>query len=95
VSGPSLQQAVAAHGPLSPLTVFRLLADVAEGLAAVHTCGIIHGDLKPANVLLADDGPRVIDFGIAHAAEATSLTRTGLSIGTPAFMARIRPSCPS
>jgi len=87
VPGPSLQQAVAAHGPLPHLTVFRLLAGVAEGLAAVHACGIIHRDLKPANVLLADDGPRVIDFGIAHAAEATALTRTGLSVGTPAFMA--------
>jgi serine/threonine protein kinase len=87
VSGPSLHQAVAEHDPLPPLSVFRLVAGVAEGLAAVHACGIIHRDLKPANVLLAEDGPRVIDFGIAHAAEATSLTHTGLSVGTPAFMA--------
>jgi len=87
VSGPSLSQAVAEHGPLPSLTVFRLVAGVAEGLAAVHACGIIHRDLKPANVLLAEDGPRLIDFGIAHAAEATSLTRTGRTVGTPAFMA--------
>jgi serine/threonine protein kinase len=87
VPGPSLRQVVAEHGPLPPLTVFRLVAGVAEGLAAVHACEIIHRDLKPANVLLAEDGPRVIDFGIAHAAEATSLTSTGLTVGTPAFMA--------
>jgi eukaryotic-like serine/threonine-protein kinase len=87
VPGPTLRQAVADHGPLPPSTVLRLLAGVAEGLAAVHACDIIHRDLTPANVLLADDGPRVIDFGIAHAAAATSLTRTGLSIGTPAFLA--------
>lgn len=87
VPGPSLRHAVAEHGPLPLPTVFRLLAGVAEGLTAVHAAGIIHRDLTPANVLLAEDGPRVIDFGIAHAAEATSLTRTGLKIGTPAYMA--------
>ncbi|HEX4705803.1 MAG TPA: protein kinase [Pseudonocardiaceae bacterium] len=87
VPGPSLAQAVAEHGPLPPPTVFRLMAGVAEGLAAVHACGLIHRDLKPANVLLAADGPRVIDFGIAHAAGATAITRTGMRVGTPAFMA--------
>jgi serine/threonine protein kinase len=87
VPGPSLRQAVAEHGPLPLATVFRLVAGVAEGLTAVHACGLIHRDLTPANVLLADDGPRVIDFGIAHAAAATSLTRTGMQVGTPALMA--------
>jgi serine/threonine protein kinase len=87
VPGPSLRQTVAEHGPLPLATVFRLIAGVAEGLTAVHACGLIHRDLTPANVLLADDGPRVIDFGIAHAAAATSLTRTGMKIGTPALMA--------
>ncbi|MCX5383925.1 serine/threonine-protein kinase [Streptomyces sp. NBC_00083] len=87
VPGPSLQQAVAEHGPLPALTVFRLMAGVAEGLAAIHACALIHRDLKPANILLAEDGPRVIDFGIAHAADATSLTHTHVRIGTPAFMA--------
>jgi cellobiose transport system substrate-binding protein len=87
IAGPSLQRAVAEHGPLPLPTVFQLLAGVAEGLAAVHASGLIHRDLKPANVLLADDGPRVIDFGIARAAEATSLTRTGMRVGTPRFMA--------
>ncbi|MFI2644787.1 serine/threonine-protein kinase [Streptomyces sp. NPDC018610] len=87
VPGPSLQQAVSEHGPLPPLTVLRLLAGVAEGLAAIHACELIHRDLKPANILLADDGPRVIDFGIAHAASATTATSTEVRIGTPAYMA--------
>ncbi len=99
VPGPSLRQAVAEHGPLPPTAVLRLVAGVAEGLAAVHACGIVHRDLTPANVLLAEDGPRVIDFGIAHAAAATSLTGTGASVGTPAFMApeqvRGRPVTPA
>ncbi|MGQ4384784.1 serine/threonine-protein kinase [Streptomyces sp. SAS_270] len=87
VPGPSLHQAVTEHGPFPLTTVFRLLAGVAEGLTAIHACELIHRDLKPANILLADDGPRVIDFGIAHAADATTLTSTHVRVGTPAFMA--------
>ena len=87
VPGPSLHRAVAEHGPLPIDTVSRLMGGVAEGLASVHAAGLIHRDLKPANVLLAEDGPRVIDFGIAHAADATTLTKVGVGIGTPAFMA--------
>ncbi|WP_405780019.1 serine/threonine-protein kinase [Streptomyces sp. NBC_00859] len=87
VPGPSLHQAVTEHGPFPKLTVFRLLGGVAEGLTAIHACKLIHRDLKPANILLAEDGPRVIDFGIAHAADATALTSTHVRIGTPAFMA--------
>lgn len=87
IPGPSLRQAVTEHGPLPLPTVFRLLAGVAEGLTAIHTEKLIHRDLKPANVLLAADGPRVIDFGIAHAADATTITSTHLRVGTPAFMA--------
>ncbi|MER6735642.1 serine/threonine-protein kinase [Streptomyces puniciscabiei] len=87
VPGPSLHQAVTEHGPLPLTTVFRLVAGVAEGLTAIHACGLIHRDLKPANILLAEDGPRVIDFGIAHAADATTLTSTHVRVGTPAFMA--------
>ncbi|MGW4027114.1 protein kinase domain-containing protein, partial [Streptomyces sp. NPDC005009] len=64
-----------------------LAAGLAEGLAAVHTHGLGHRDLKPGNVLLAADGPRLIDFGIAKAAEDTHLTHTGAVIGTPGFMA--------
>jgi serine/threonine protein kinase len=87
IAGPSLAQAVAEHGKFPMFSVYRLLGGVAEGLSSVHGAGLVHRDLKPANVLLAEDGPRVIDFGIAHAADASSITGTGVLVGTPAFMA--------
>ncbi|MFB6516585.1 serine/threonine-protein kinase [Streptomyces sp. NPDC056401] len=87
VSGPSLHEVVRRHGPLPARTVLLLLAGIAEALQAIHGAGVVHRDLKPANVLLAGDGPRVIDFGIARAADAAALTGTGLRIGTAAFMA--------
>jgi serine/threonine kinase PknH len=87
VAGPSLQQAVADHGPMPAQTGYRIMAGVAEALQAIHAAGVVHRDLKPSNVLLAADGPRVIDFGIARAVEATALTRTGMLIGSPQFMA--------
>jgi serine/threonine protein kinase len=87
VPGPSLHQAVAGHGPMPPGTVALLMAGVAEALQAIHGAGVVHRDLKPSNVLLAPDGPRVIDFGIAWAAEATSVTRTGIRVGSPQYMA--------
>ncbi|MFI8512151.1 protein kinase [Streptomyces sp. NPDC085460] len=87
VPGPSLHEAVRRHGPLPVRTVLPLLAGIAEALEAIHRAGVVHRDLKPANVLLAEDGPRVIDFGIARAADAVALTGTGLRIGTAAFMA--------
>jgi hypothetical protein len=87
VPGPSLQQAVAGNGPMPEATVFRLVAGVAEALQAIHAAGVVHRDLKPSNVLLAPDGPRVIDFGIARALEATALTRSGMMVGSPQFMA--------
>ncbi|WP_371617632.1 serine/threonine-protein kinase [Streptomyces sp. NBC_00454] len=87
VPGPSLAHAVARHGALPPRSVLLLTVGVAEALTVIHGAGIVHRDLKPANVLLASDGPRVIDFGIARAADSTALTSTGVSIGTPAFMA--------
>lgn len=87
VPGPSLAHAVAHHGALPPRSVLLLAVGVAEALTVIHGAGIVHRDLKPANVLLASDGPRVIDFGIARAADTTALTSTGVSIGTPAFMA--------
>ncbi|MFG2334844.1 serine/threonine-protein kinase [Streptomyces sp. NPDC048604] len=87
VAGPSLQQVVERHGPLPARTVLLLIAGIAEALQVIHAAGVIHRDLKPANVLVAEDGPRVIDFGIARAADATGLTGTGLRIGTAAYMA--------
>ncbi|MFE9422872.1 protein kinase [Kitasatospora sp. NPDC006697] len=87
VPGPSLQQVVREHGPLPVRTVLLLLGGIAEALQAIHSVAVVHRDLKPANVLVASDGPRVIDFGIARAADATALTGTGYRIGSPAFMA--------
>jgi hypothetical protein len=73
-------------GPLSEESVWRLAAGLVEALTAVHSQGLVHRDLKPANVLLAADGPRVIDFGIARALDATGATTTGMVVGTPSFM---------
>lgn len=86
VPGPSLADAVSQHGPLPAPSVLTLAAGLAEALSAIHSAGVVHRDLKPANVLLADDGPRVIDFGISRAAEGSSLTHTGLVVGSPGFM---------
>ena len=86
VPGPSLAQAVAEHGPLPPDAVLALTAGLAEGLTAIHAAGVVHRDLKPSNVLLAADGPRVIDFGISRATETSALTHTGLVVGSPGFM---------
>ncbi|RZS31378.1 serine/threonine protein kinase [Herbihabitans rhizosphaerae] len=83
VIGPSLDTT----GPLPEESVLRLAAGLATALAEIHRVGLIHRDLKPSNVLLAEDGPRVIDFGIARAAEGNAdLTHTGSVIGSPGFM---------
>ncbi|MEV0780337.1 serine/threonine-protein kinase [Streptomyces sp. NPDC050428] len=88
VAGPSLTQAVATYGPLPPEAVRALGAGLAEALGAVHELGLVHRDVKPSNVLLALDGPRLIDFGIARATDGTaSLTSTGVSVGSPGYMA--------
>src|SRR5499427_5935296 len=86
VPGPSLSAAVGRHGPLPVSSVLTLAAGLAEGLGAVHAAGMVHRDLKPSNVLLASDGPRIIDFGISWAEEATMLTGTGMVFGSAAFM---------
>ncbi|MBD2893220.1 Serine/threonine-protein kinase PknD [Actinomadura sp. RB99] len=87
VPGPSLMELVAAHGPLPEPTLRVLGAGIAEALEAVHGADLVHRDLKPSNILIADDGPRVIDFGIARAADVTALTRAGGAVGTPGYMA--------
>jgi serine/threonine protein kinase len=87
VAGPTLAEWVTEHGPLSSGMLHGLAAGLAEALAAIHAAGVVHRDLKPGNVLLAADGPRVIDFGIAQTLDATSVTRTGMSVGSPGFMA--------
>ncbi|GGQ34854.1 hypothetical protein GCM10010140_76180 [Streptosporangium pseudovulgare] len=87
VSGLALDDAVATHGPWPAESVRTLGAGLAEALEAIHAAGLVHRDLKPSNVLIAPDGPRVVDFGISVAADATALTRTGMIVGTPGFMA--------
>ncbi|MEV7980666.1 PQQ-binding-like beta-propeller repeat protein [Streptomyces sp. NPDC086519] len=86
VPGVSLNDAVAEAGPLPAMSVWRLAAGLAEALEAIHRAGVVHRDLKPSNVLLAADGPRVIDFGISVMSDASALTTTGVAVGTPAFM---------
>ncbi|MFE3074208.1 protein kinase [Streptomyces sp. NPDC059247] len=86
VPGPSLAEAVARSGPLPVAAVRALGAALAGALAGVHGAKVLHRDLKPANVLLGAAGPRLIDFGIAQAFEATALTSTGLVVGSPGFM---------
>jgi Protein kinase domain/F5/8 type C domain len=86
VPGPSVEEVIHHDGPMPEAMVFRLIAGVAEALQAIHAAGVIHRDLKPSNVLLAQDGPRVIDFGIARALAATPMTRTGATMGSPDYM---------
>ena len=85
--GPSLSEYVDAHGPLDPAMLYGLATGLAEALATIHAAGIVHRDLKPSNVLLTAAGPKVIDFGIAQALDTTSLTRTGITVGSAGFMA--------
>ena len=87
VPAPSLQQLVRGAGPLPVPAVRWLAAGCAEALESIHDAGLVHRDLKPSNVLVAPDGPRVIDFGVARAAERIQLTVTRGAVGTPAYMA--------
>ncbi|MEV2257384.1 bifunctional serine/threonine-protein kinase/ABC transporter substrate-binding protein [Streptomyces anulatus] len=86
VPGPTLSDIVARRGPLPVRSVSVLARLLARALAAVHTAGLVHRDVKPGNVLLTAGGPQLIDFGIARAADATALTATGLVVGTPGFL---------
>ncbi|MEV0408196.1 PQQ-binding-like beta-propeller repeat protein [Actinoallomurus sp. NPDC050550] len=86
VPGPSLRDAVRRHGPLPEQTVRTLGAGLAEALAAVHAAGLVHRDLKPGNILLAADGPRLIDFGISRAVDDSALTATGVVLGSAGYM---------
>ena len=86
VAGPTLSAAVRRSGALDEEEVRKLGAELARALETVHAAGVVHRDVKPGNVLLAADGPRLIDFGIARGAGATPLTTTSRMIGSPAFM---------
>ncbi|MGW2183476.1 serine/threonine-protein kinase [Streptomyces sp. NPDC001732] len=87
VPGPSLHDKVAEEGPLSAVEVASIGAALSEGLVAVHEAGVVHRDLKPSNILLSPKGPRIIDFGIAWATGASTLTHVGTAVGSPGFLA--------
>ena len=87
IPGPTLSEHVKRNGPMPSAQLRRLMAGLAEALRDIHRVGVVHRDLKPSNVLLADDGPRVIDFGISRPKDSELRTETGKLIGTPPFMA--------
>ncbi|MET9295396.1 PQQ-binding-like beta-propeller repeat protein [Streptomyces sp. NPDC003077] len=87
IPGPTLSEHVKRNGPLAPDEVRRLASGLAEALRDIHRAGVVHRDLKPSNVLLAADGPKVIDFGISRPSDSEMRTETGKLIGTPPFMA--------
>ncbi|MER8068412.1 PQQ-binding-like beta-propeller repeat protein [Streptomyces sp. NPDC094034] len=87
IDGPTLSERVKRNGPLDAEELTRLGAGLAEGLRDIHRAGVVHRDLKPSNVLLASDGPKVIDFGISRPTDSDLRTETGKLIGTPPFMA--------
>src|ERR1700742_4820839 len=87
VPGRTLEETVRAQGPLRGAELDRLAEGLAEALAAIHAAGVVHRDLKPGNVMLSGGYPVVIDFGIAHVPDSTRLTKTGLVMGTPGYLA--------
>ncbi|EFH31996.1 serine/threonine protein kinase [Streptomyces pristinaespiralis ATCC 25486] len=87
VPGPSLHDKVVEEGPLRAADVAAVGAALSEGLVAVHEAGVVHRDLKPSNILLSPKGPRIIDFGIAWATGASTLTHVGTAVGSPGFLA--------
>jgi len=86
-AGPTLEQYIKENGPLDPAVVIQLATGLAEGLTAIHRAGLVHRDLSPRNVILAPDGPKIIDFGVARQTDSTTITATGASLGTPSWMA--------
>jgi eukaryotic-like serine/threonine-protein kinase len=84
--GPTLNQHLADHGPLADGTLYAFATGTAQALAAIHQADVVHRDVKPQNVILTPAGPRVLDFGIARAADGTSVTRTGVMTGTPGWI---------
>ncbi|MFE2419526.1 PQQ-binding-like beta-propeller repeat protein [Streptomyces hokutonensis] len=87
IPGSTLSEHVKRNGPMTPGELRRLMAGLAEALRDIHRVGVVHRDLKPSNVLLAEDGPKVIDFGISRPKDSELRTETGKLIGTPPFMA--------
>ncbi|MGW2229809.1 protein kinase domain-containing protein [Streptomyces formicae] len=85
-AGPALPKAVAAHGPLGPAELATLGAALAKALGAVHAAGLVHRDVKPSNIVVTRDGPKIIDFGIAKSAADASLTAGSEAIGSPGFV---------
>nr|WP_307835113.1 RodZ domain-containing protein [Streptomyces adelaidensis] len=87
IPGPTLSELLTEQGPMDERRLRLLGAALAEALQAIHGCGLVHRDLKPGNIIMAEDGPRVLDFGIARAVESTRLTSTGAAFGTPGYLA--------
>jgi predicted Ser/Thr protein kinase len=87
VSGRTLEEVVSQNGPLTGPSLARLASGLALALSAVHAAGVVHRDLKPGNVMLANGEPVVIDFGIAQVPDSTRLTQTGMFMGTPGYLA--------
>ena len=90
VEAGNLADHVASDGPLVDEQLIGLAVGLAEAIVAMHASGVIHRDLKPSNVLMAPSGPKVVDFGISHAADGTALTQTGVIVGSPSWMSLSR-----